>query len=69
VPELEFTIDTTTGEFTMQIEGVAGPACEGVATLVKDLAGEPDREQRTAEYHLRQRVQGRSAARVHTRRA
>ena len=68
MPELEFTIDTATGEFTMQIEGVAGPACEGVAKLVKDLAGEPDREKHTAEYYLPQRVQGRSAARIHTRR-
>jgi hypothetical protein len=69
VPELDFTIDTATGEFTMQIEGVAGPACEGVAKLVKDLAGEPDREHRTAEYHLRQRGQRRSVARIQTTRS
>jgi len=43
MPEVEFTIDTATGEFQMHVQGVAGPACDDVAKLVKDLAGEPGR--------------------------
>jgi hypothetical protein len=55
MPEVEFTIDTATGELQMHVQGVAGPACDDVARLVKDLAGEPGREEATAEYHLQHR--------------
>ncbi len=68
MPELEFTIDADTGEFTLHVEGIAGPACDDVARLVKDLAGDPGREEATAEYRLRPRVQGRSAPRIQARR-
>ncbi len=60
MPEVEFTIDTATGELRMHVHGVAGPACDDVAKLVKDLAGEPGREDVTAEYHLRPRVHSRA---------
>lgn len=64
MPELEFTIDATTGELQLHIGGIAGPACDDVAKLVKELAGEPGREEATAEYHLRRRVHGRADARI-----
>ena len=28
MPEIEFTIDTTTGELQMHVRGIAGPACD-----------------------------------------
>jgi hypothetical protein len=68
VPEAEFIIDTTTGEFSMQVHGVAGPACDDVAKLLKELAGEPDREDATADYNLRPRVRAQADSRVRTRR-
>ena len=68
MPELEFTIDTDTGAFTTHIEGIAGPACDDLANLVKELAGEPSREQRTSDYTLRPRIRTQSEARIRTRR-
>ena len=68
MPELEFTIDTATGEFTTHIEGIAGPACDDLAKLVKELAGEPGREQRTSDYTLRPRIRSQSETRIRTRR-
>ena len=67
MPEVEFTIDTATGEFQMHVQGVAGPACDDVAKLVKDLAGEPGREEATAEYHLA-RVHSRSDTHIRSKR-
>ena len=56
MPEIEFTIDATTGELQMHVKGIAGPACDDVAKLAKELLGEPGKERETAEYHLRPRV-------------
>ncbi len=56
MPEIEFTLDTSTGEFLMHIQGIAGPSCDDVANLVKDLAGPPGVEELTAEYRIRPRV-------------
>jgi len=56
VPEIEFTIDRTTGKLDLHVKGIAGPACDDVARLAKELLGEPIREQATAEYHLRPHV-------------
>jgi hypothetical protein len=56
MPEIDFTIETETGELQMHVRGIAGPACDDIARLVKGLAGEPSREEATTEYHLRSRV-------------
>jgi hypothetical protein len=56
MPEIEFTLDTSTGELLMHIAGIAGPSCDDIANLVKDLAGTPAVEDVTAEYRLRPRV-------------
>lgn len=53
MPEVEFCIDTTTGELKMHVKGISGPACDDVAKLTKQLLGEPGREQMTAEHYLR----------------
>ena len=68
MPEVEFIIDTTTGEFQVHVQGIAGPACDDVARLLKELAGDPGREEVTAEYHLRSRVHGRIDTRIKSRR-
>jgi len=64
MPEVEFTIDTATGVVQMHIHGVAGPACDDVARLVRELAGEPGSEEATAEYRLRPGVRTRSENRI-----
>jgi hypothetical protein len=68
VPEAEFIIDSESGEFRMHVYGVAGPACDDIAKLVKELAGPPGSEEPTAEYHLRPVGQVRPNARTRTTR-
>jgi hypothetical protein len=68
VPEVEFTIDTTSGELRVHVHGVAGPGCDDVANLVKDLAGEPEHQVATAEYHLRPSMRARAETRLRSRR-
>ena len=53
---ITFTIDSATGALELHVTGIAGPACDDVAKLAKDLLGEAGREQTTPEYHLRPRV-------------
>jgi hypothetical protein len=69
VPELEFSLDTATGELSLHIQGIAGPACDDVARLVKELAGEPAREEITAEYRLRPRARAHPEPRVRPERS
>ena len=57
MPEIEFTIDPSTGQLELHVKGIAGPACEEVAKLARELLGAPAREQSTPEYYLRPRVQ------------
>jgi hypothetical protein len=56
MPEIEFTIDSTTGELRMHVKGIAGPACDDVAKLAKELLGEPGHEEKTQEYLVRAQV-------------
>ena len=57
MPEIEFTIDAVTGDLTVKVRGVAGPACEDVAKLARELLGAPTSEQNTSEYFVRPRIQ------------
>ena len=57
MPEIEFTLDPTTGQLELRIKGSVGPACEDVAKLTAELLGVPARERRTPEYYLRPLVQ------------
>jgi hypothetical protein len=59
VLEIEFTIDPATGQLELHVKGIAGPACDDVAKLAEQLLGQPAVERKTAEYHLRPRVQPR----------
>ncbi|HLG72572.1 MAG TPA: DUF2997 domain-containing protein [Chloroflexota bacterium] len=56
MPEIQFTIDSASGELQLHLKGIAGPACDDVAKLAKELLGQPAAEQTTAEYHLRTQV-------------
>ena len=56
MPTIEFSIDPTTGELQMHIQGIAGPSCDDVAKLVEELVGKPTREQKTSEYYARVQV-------------
>lgn len=53
MPEIEFTLDSTTGELTLHVKGAVGPTCDEVAKLAKELLGEPGQELNTAEYYQR----------------
>ncbi len=53
MPEIIFTIDPTAGKLEMHVVGIAGPACEDIAKLAKQLLGAPAQEEQTAEYRLR----------------
>lgn len=59
MPEIAFTIDPRTGQLELQVKGIAGPACDDVAKLARELLGEPRRGEKTAEYHLRLQVRPR----------
>ncbi len=54
--EIEFTIDTATGELSMHVKGIAGPGCAEIATLTSELLGTPARDWNTPEYYLRPQV-------------
>jgi hypothetical protein len=56
MPEVEFTIDPATGKLELHVRGVAGPACEDVAKLARELLGRPALDQPTGEYYVRPRV-------------
>lgn len=64
MPEIEFTLDPRSGELTLEVKGVRGPACGDIAHLAKELLGEPPQERATAEMRLATtvvpRVRGRS---------
>ena len=62
--EVEFTIDTVSGEFQLHVHGVAGPACDDIARLVKELAGTPGTEEATAEYRMKSNVRSRPEVRT-----
>jgi len=57
MPEIEFRIDPTTGKLDLHVKGIAGPACDDVAKIARELMGEPGQEQNTSEYFARPRVQ------------
>lgn len=56
MPEIEFSIDPETGMLELHVKGIAGPACDDVAKLAKELLGEAGHEQKTSEYYLQTKV-------------
>ena len=56
MPEINFTIDTMTGEMEMKVECVQGSQCADVAKIVTELAGAPQHEENTKEFYARQTI-------------
>ena len=63
MPEIEFKIDTETGECQTEIKGIQGAACERAAQQLKQLLGNPAVDQKTKEYfakpEIKRQVKGR----------
>ena len=59
MPEVEFRIDPATGRLEMHVKGIAGPACDDVAKLARELLGPAALERATREYHIRPQVRPR----------
>lgn len=59
MPEVEFTLNTETGQLEMHIQGFAGPSCDTIAKLARELLGAPALESPTAAYYLRPAIQTR----------
>ncbi len=62
MPEIEFKINTETGECQTEIKGIQGAACEKTAQQLKQLMGEPTVDKKTKEYfakpEIKRRVKG-----------
>ncbi|HLZ08867.1 MAG TPA: DUF2997 domain-containing protein [Chloroflexota bacterium] len=56
MPEIEFTIDSTTGKLDVLVKGMRGPSCGDVAKVVEEFLGKPTIDRNTSEYHLRPQV-------------
>lgn len=48
--EIEFTINTETGECETEIKGIQGAACEKASQQLKQLLGDPTVDRKTKEY-------------------
>jgi len=56
MPEIEFKIDTETGECQTEIKGAAGAACEKTAQQLKQLLGDPTVDRKTKEYFAKPEI-------------
>jgi Mn-dependent DtxR family transcriptional regulator len=56
MPEVEFTIDTETGECQTEIKGIQGAACEKTAQQLKQLLGDPTVDRKTKEYFAKPEI-------------
>ncbi|QYO65377.1 DUF2997 domain-containing protein [Leptolyngbya sp. 7M] len=57
--EIEFTIDTETGNCETKINGIQGPACEQTAKQLKQVLGTPTTDRKTADFHVRPKTKRR----------
>ena len=56
MPEVEFTIDTETGECQTEIKGIQGAACEKTAQQLKQLMGDPTVDRKTKDYYAKPEI-------------
>lgn len=54
--EIEFTIDTETGNCETKINGIQGPACEKTAQQLKQVLGSPTMDRKTEEFYVRPKL-------------
>lgn len=56
MPEIEFNINTETGECQTEIKGIQGAACEKTAQQLKQLMGDPTVDRKTKEYFAKPEI-------------
>lgn len=56
MPEIEFTINTETGECRTEIKGIQGAACEKTAQQLKQLLGDPTVDRKTKDYFAKPEI-------------
>lgn len=56
MPEIEFNINTETGECQTEIKGVQGAVCEKTAQQLKQLMGDPTVDRKTKEYFVQPEI-------------
>lgn len=56
MPEIEFLIDTESGECRTEIKGIKGVACEKTARILKRLLGSPSVDKKTKEYFVKPKL-------------
>lgn len=56
MPEIEFKIDTETGECRTEIKGIQGAACEKAAQQLKQLMGDPTVDRKTKDYFAKPEI-------------
>ena len=59
MPEIEFTIDTESGNCETQINGIKGAACEKTAQQLRQVLGPPITDRKTAEFHMKSQTKRR----------
>ena len=59
MPEIEFTIDTESGNCETQINGIQGPACEKTAQQLRQVLGAPTTDLKTAEFYIKSQTKRR----------
>ena len=58
MPEIEFKIDTEAGTCETEIKGYQGPVCEKTARQLKKILGNPSKDEKTREYHIKLQAKG-----------
>jgi len=56
MPEIEFTLDPTTGKLDVHVKGMRGPTCSDVAKLVEEFLGKPVLDRNTADFYVKSQV-------------
>ncbi len=56
MPEIEFTLDPTTGKLEVLVKGMRGPSCGDVAILVEEFLGKPALHRNTADFYVKPQV-------------
>jgi hypothetical protein len=56
MPEIEIEINLESGESQTTINGIVGPSCEKTAQAIKQVFGNPARDEKTREYHVQPQI-------------
>ena len=56
MPEIEFTLDPTTGKLDLHVKGMRGPTCGDVTKLVEEFLGKHALDRNTADFYVKSQV-------------